>query len=95
VTLSSSRPPSAGSFIVTREETTVEYTGPTVIANGSSLSLSAILREDGGHRHRRPHLAIHPRQRRHRPVVQRAQQRHRRGQLPRSPRWRNRSAPGR
>jgi len=37
----------AGSFLVTREETTVEYTGPTVIANGSSLSLSAILREDG------------------------------------------------
>ena len=32
---------------VTREETTVTYTGPTVIANGQPVTLSAVLKEDG------------------------------------------------
>lgn len=34
-------------FTVNREETTTTYTGPTVIANGSSTTLSATLKEDG------------------------------------------------
>jgi hypothetical protein len=32
---------------VTREETTTTYTGPTVIANGLSVTLSGVLKEDG------------------------------------------------
>ena len=36
-----------GNFTVTREETTLTYTGPTLIANGSSVQLSAVLKEDG------------------------------------------------
>jgi hypothetical protein len=32
---------------VTREETTTTYTGPTVIANGLSVTLSGLLKEDG------------------------------------------------
>jgi hypothetical protein len=36
-----------GSFTVTREETTVTYTGPTLIANGTSVQLSGVLKEDG------------------------------------------------
>lgn len=34
-------------FIVTREETTLTYTGDTLIANGTTAHLSAILLEDG------------------------------------------------
>ncbi len=34
-------------FTVTLEETTLTYTGPTVIANGQSATLSGILKEDG------------------------------------------------
>jgi hypothetical protein len=34
-------------FIITKEETTLSYTGPTVIANGSPVTLSGVLREDG------------------------------------------------
>lgn len=36
-----------GSFTVTREETTLTYTGPTQAANGSPLTLSGVLKEDG------------------------------------------------
>ena len=32
---------------VTREETTLTYTGPTVILNGANATLSAVLKEDG------------------------------------------------
>jgi hypothetical protein len=34
-------------FVVTREETTLAYTGPTQAANGSPLTLSGVLKEDG------------------------------------------------
>lgn len=34
-------------FTVTREETTMTYTGPTVIAQGNPVTLSGLLREDG------------------------------------------------
>jgi hypothetical protein len=34
-------------FTITKEETTVTYTGPTVIANGSPVTLTAVLLEDG------------------------------------------------
>lgn len=34
-------------IIVTLEETTLTYTGPTVIANGQPVTLSAVLKEDG------------------------------------------------
>jgi hypothetical protein len=37
----------ASTFVVTHEETTLEYTGPVVIANGFSTHLSGLLREDG------------------------------------------------
>jgi Bacterial Ig-like domain (group 3) len=37
----------SASFIVTREETTTSYTGPTVIAQGQPVTLSGLLREDG------------------------------------------------
>jgi hypothetical protein len=37
----------SGVFAVTHEETTLDYTGPTVIANGFSTHPSAVLREDG------------------------------------------------
>ncbi|MGH3415694.1 MAG: choice-of-anchor P family protein, partial [Actinocrinis sp.] len=37
----------SGSFTVTREETTLTYTGPTKAANGTPLTLSGVLREDG------------------------------------------------
>jgi von Willebrand factor type A domain-containing protein len=36
-----------GHYTVTREETTTEYTGPTVLANGSTVNLTAVLKEDG------------------------------------------------
>ena len=36
-----------GTFVVNHEETTLAYTGPTLIANGSSIQLSGLLREDG------------------------------------------------
>jgi len=36
-----------GTFVVTLEETTIVYTGPTVIPNGGSTTLSAVLKEDG------------------------------------------------
>jgi len=41
--------PSADStpFIVTREQTTTTYTGPTVIANGYAVTLTGVLKEDG------------------------------------------------
>jgi hypothetical protein len=34
-------------FVVTREETTLTYTGPTKIANGQPFTFTALLREDG------------------------------------------------
>jgi hypothetical protein len=34
-------------FIVTLEETTLTYTGPTLIANGQPVTLSGVLKEDG------------------------------------------------
>lgn len=34
-------------FVVTLEETTLAYTGPTLIANGQPMTLSAVLEEDG------------------------------------------------
>ncbi|MCG6875491.1 MAG: hypothetical protein LJE97_10420, partial [Betaproteobacteria bacterium] len=34
-------------FTITKEETTLSYTGPTVIANGTSVTLSGVLLEDG------------------------------------------------
>lgn len=34
-------------FIVTREETTLTYTGPTLLANGQPATLSGVLLEDG------------------------------------------------
>jgi hypothetical protein len=34
-------------YIVTREQATLAYTGPTVLENGSTITLSAVLREDG------------------------------------------------
>ena len=34
-------------FVVTREETTLTYTGPTKIANGQPFAFTALLREDG------------------------------------------------
>jgi len=34
-------------FIITKEETTTKYTGPTVIANGVPTTFSAVLKEDG------------------------------------------------
>jgi hypothetical protein len=37
----------SAAFTITREETTMTYTGPTVIANGSTAHLSGVLREDG------------------------------------------------
>ncbi len=37
----------SGSFVVTREETTTAYTGPTVIAQGQPVTLSGKLLEDG------------------------------------------------
>lgn len=37
----------SGSFVVTREETTTVYTGPTVIAQGQPVTLSGQLLEDG------------------------------------------------
>lgn len=41
-------PASASSgFTVTREETTLTYTGPTKAANGGALTLSGVLKEDG------------------------------------------------
>jgi hypothetical protein len=36
-----------GQYTVTKEETTTQYTGPMVMANGSTVTLTAILREDG------------------------------------------------
>jgi hypothetical protein len=36
-----------GNFAVTHEETTLDYTGPTLIPNQGSVQLSGILREDG------------------------------------------------
>jgi hypothetical protein len=41
--------PSSGSspFIITREETTLSYTGDTVVGNGDTAHLSAVLLEDG------------------------------------------------
>ncbi len=38
---------STTSFVVTREETTVSYTGPTIIADGMPITLSGVLLEDG------------------------------------------------
>jgi hypothetical protein len=35
------------SFVVTREETTTSYAGPTIIANGMPVTLSGVLLEDG------------------------------------------------
>jgi uncharacterized repeat protein (TIGR01451 family) len=35
------------SFVVTREETTTTYAGPTIIANGMPVTLSGVLLEDG------------------------------------------------
>jgi hypothetical protein len=37
----------SATFVVTLEETTLTYTGPTRTANGQSLTLSGVLREDG------------------------------------------------
>ena len=37
----------ASTFIVTHEETTTTYTGPTLIANGLTATLSGVLKEDG------------------------------------------------
>lgn len=37
----------AAAYVVTREQTTLEYTGPTVLENGSTVALSAALKEDG------------------------------------------------
>jgi hypothetical protein len=37
----------SATFAITKEETTLTYTGPTVIANGQAATLSALLREDG------------------------------------------------
>jgi hypothetical protein len=37
---------SAG-FTISREETAIAYTGPTVIANGANTTFSAVLKEDG------------------------------------------------
>jgi len=37
----------SATFTVTREETTLTYTGPTKAANGQPLTLSGVLREDG------------------------------------------------
>jgi hypothetical protein len=37
----------SGVFTVRHEETTLDYTGPLVLPNGSSAHLSAVLREDG------------------------------------------------
>ncbi len=34
-------------FIITKEETTLSYTGPTVIANGLPLTVTGVLLEDG------------------------------------------------
>jgi Bacterial Ig-like domain (group 3) len=34
-------------FVVTLEETTLAYTGPTLIANGQPVTLSGVLKEDG------------------------------------------------
>lgn len=34
-------------FTITREETTLVYTGPTTVANGSPVTMSALLSEDG------------------------------------------------
>ena len=36
-----------GQYVVTKEETTTQYTGPTILANGSTVSLTGVLREDG------------------------------------------------
>jgi hypothetical protein len=35
------------SFTITKEETTLSYTGPTVISNGNPVTLSGVLLEDG------------------------------------------------
>lgn len=43
--LASSSGPTA--YTITREETTIVYTGDTVIANGGTAHLSAVLKEDG------------------------------------------------
>jgi FtsP/CotA-like multicopper oxidase with cupredoxin domain len=42
-------PPVEGTvdITVTKEETTLDYTGPTVILNGGNATMSALLREDG------------------------------------------------
>jgi hypothetical protein len=37
----------SATFVVTLEETTLAYTGPTQAANGSPLTLSGVLKEDG------------------------------------------------
>jgi hypothetical protein len=37
----------SAAFSITREETTVSYTGPGHVANGSPANLSAVLKEDG------------------------------------------------
>jgi hypothetical protein len=37
----------SNNFVVTREETTLTYTGPINFPNGSSATLSAVLKEDG------------------------------------------------
>jgi hypothetical protein len=37
----------AGTFVVTHEETTLEYTGPTLLAQNMSNTFTALLREDG------------------------------------------------
>ena len=39
--------PLTATFTVTHEETTLTYTGPTKAANGTPLTLSGVLREDG------------------------------------------------
>jgi len=36
-----------GQYTVTKEETTTQYTGPTVIADGSTVTLTGVLEEDG------------------------------------------------
>lgn len=36
-----------GQYTVTKEETTTQYTGPTVMAEGSTVTLTGVLKEDG------------------------------------------------
>ena len=46
-------------FTITREETTLNYTGDTVIANNTTAHLSGVLLEDGYSAHRRAHCRFH------------------------------------